>query len=105
MMWLFLIGAILVEVAATLCLRLASEGKRLWYLAVGSGYLIAFTLLTLTLAQGMGLGVAYGIWSATGVALTAIGSKILFNEPLTPVMAIGMVLIMGGVLLIQLGAH
>lgn len=103
-MWLFLIGAILTEVAATLSLRVASEGKRVWYVAAGAGYLLAFTLLTLTLAHGMNLGVAYGIWAAVGVALTAIACNIVFKEPLTRVMILGMVLIMGGVLLIELGA-
>jgi small multidrug resistance pump len=104
MMWLFLTGAILTEVAGTLSLRLASEGKKSWYVAVGAGYLLAFTFLTLTLARGMSLGVAYGIWAAVGVALTAVGSRIIFKEPLTPVMVLGLGLIMGGVLLIELGA-
>lgn len=104
MMWLFLAGAILIEVAATLSLRLASEGQRLWYLVVICGYVLAFTFLTLTLAEGMSLGVAYGIWAAMGVALTALASRIVFKEPLTPIMIAGICLIMGGVLLIELGA-
>ena len=41
---------------------------------------LAFTLLTLTLDQGMSLGVAYGIWAAAGVALTALGSRVFFKE-------------------------
>lgn len=52
----------------------------------------------------MALGVAYGIWAAAGVALTAILSRILFKEPLTWVMGLGIILIAGGVLLIELGA-
>ena len=52
----------------------------------------------------MSLGVAYGIWSAAGVALTAVASRVLFKEPLTLVMILGLGLIMGGVLLIELGA-
>lgn len=104
MMWLLLAGAILTEVSATLCLRLASQGKRLWYAAVGTGYLLAFTLLSLTLEQGMNLGVAYGTWAAAGVALTAVASRIFFKESLTPVMVVGLVLIICGVLLIELSA-
>ena len=105
MMWLSLSGAILIEVAATLALRLATEGKKGWYGAVVSGYLLAFTLLTLTLAQGMALGVAYGIWSAAGVALTALASRAIFKEPLTRMMMLGLGLIIVGVLLIELGAY
>jgi small multidrug resistance pump len=90
MMWLLLTAAILTEVSATLCLRLASQGKRLWYVVVGIGYLLAFTLLSLTLDQGMNLGVAYGTWAAAGVALTAVASRIFFKEHLTPVMIFGL---------------
>jgi small multidrug resistance pump len=65
---------------------------------------VAFVMLTLTLAAGMPLGVAYGIWAAAGVALTAVISKVLFKEPLTWLMGFGIVLIIGGVLLIEVGA-
>ncbi len=104
MMWLLLTAAIITEVSATLCLRLASQGKRLWYIVVGIGYLLALTLLSLTLDQGMNLGVAYGTWAAAGVALTAVASRIFFKEHLTPVMIAGLGLIIAGVLLIELGA-
>ena len=103
MMWLFLVGAVLFEVAGTVALRLAVD-KKLWFIAVGIGYVSAFALLSLSLAEGMALGVAYGIWAAAGVALTAIISRFLFNEPLTWLMSFGIVLIVGGVLLIELGA-
>ncbi|MET1085790.1 MAG: SMR family transporter [Arthrobacter sp.] len=104
MMWLLLAAAILTEVTATLFLRVASTGKRLWYIPVSVGYFLAFTLLTLTLDQGMSLGVAYGIWAAAGVALTALGSRVFFKEAITPIMLLGLGLIIGGVLLIELGA-
>lgn len=99
-----LILAILFEVSATLCLRMAADGSRLWWLAIGGGYVLAFSMLSLTLAEGTPLGVAYGIWAAAGVALTAVLSRILFQEPLTRVMVLGIGLILGGVLLIELGA-
>ncbi|MUN63587.1 QacE family quaternary ammonium compound efflux SMR transporter [Kocuria sediminis] len=104
MAWLYLTGAILTEVTATLSLRVAAEGRRRWYAAVVAGYLLAFTFLALALRHGLGLGVAYGIWAAAGVALTAIAGRLLFGEPLSRVMALGIALIMGGVLLIELGA-
>jgi small multidrug resistance pump len=53
----------------------------------------------------MAIGVAYGIWAASGVALTAVAAHILFREPFTRIMGLGIVLIAGGVLLIELGAH
>ncbi|UFU15903.1 SMR family transporter (plasmid) [Curtobacterium sp. C1] len=104
MQWLFLIGAITLEVAATLSLRVASGGKKLWYVGVAVGYIASFIMLTLTLNAGLGLGVAYGIWAASGVAITAVASKFLFKEPFTVVMAAGIVLIIGGVLFVEIGA-
>ena len=104
MSWLFLIGAIIFEVSGTLSLRMASSGKRRWWVAVALGYIIAFTMLIFTLANGMALGVAYGIWAASGVALTAILSKIIFKEHLTLIMSIGILVVIGGVLMIELGS-
>lgn len=104
MAWLFMIGAVIAEVSGTLSLRMATKGNKTWFLAVGAAYIVAFTLLVQTLAAGMALGVAYGIWAAAGVALTAVLGRILFKEPLTWIMAIGIILIVGGVLLIEIGA-
>lgn len=102
--WLFLAGAIVSEVGGTLSLRKTVDGSRLWYLPVVVGYVTAFTLLSLTLAQGVPLGVAYGIWAAVGVALTAVLSHYLFKEPFTWMMAAAIALIGAGVLLVELGA-
>jgi small multidrug resistance pump len=106
MEWFFLGAAIVSEVAATLSLRVASAGRTRWYAVVAAGYVAAFLLLSGALEQGIGLGVAYGIWAAAGVALTAVASRVLFAEPLTPLMSAGIALIIGGVLLLELGgAH
>jgi small multidrug resistance pump len=106
MSWVFLACAILSEVGATLSLRMATHAKRrraLWVIPVVIGYVLAFVLLAITLAHGMPVGVAYGVWTAVGVALTAVAGRVLFKEPFTWVMAAGIALIVGGVLLIELG--
>lgn len=105
MAWFFLGMAVVSEVAGTLSLRVAATGQRRWYAVVGGAYLVAFTMLSLALDQGIGLGVAYGIWAAAGVALTAVGSRLFFHEPLTQIMLAGIALIMVGVLLVELGVH
>jgi small multidrug resistance pump len=104
MEWGYLAGAILIEVVSTLALRVASAGRRRWYILVVSGYVAAFVLLSLALDAGMGIGVAYGVWTAVGVALTALASRVLFDEALTPLMGLGIALIAGGVVLLDLGA-
>ncbi|WP_206535848.1 DMT family transporter [Microbacterium endophyticum] len=106
MIWVMLGGAIAFEVTGTMALR-ASEGlrKKIWIAPVLASYVLAFSLLFLCLEQGMPVGVAYGIWSACGVALTAVLARILFKEPFTWVMGLGVIAIAGGVLLIELGAR
>ncbi|TDD48381.1 DMT family transporter [Saccharopolyspora elongata] len=105
-MWLLLVGAIGLETVATLSMK-ASEGftKKAWIAPVVLGYVCAFALLGVVLGQGMPVGVAYGIWAASGVALTAILGRVIFRDPLTWVMAAGVVLIIGGVLVVELGAQ
>jgi small multidrug resistance pump len=53
----------------------------------------------------MPLGVAYGIWGAAGVALTAIMSMVLFGEPLSLLMGVGIVIVIAGVLCVELGSQ
>ena len=105
MAWLFLAGAIGFEVAATLSLRMATHGRKLWFVAVIAGYIVAFTMLALALDAGMALGVGYGIWGACGVVITAVASALLFGEAPTPPMGAGIPLIMGGVLLVEVGSR
>ena len=101
--WFLLAGAVGSEVIASLSLKAALTHPAL-YAVVLLGYVSAFTFLTLVLKRGMALGVAYGIWAASGVALTAIFSKLLFKEHLTLVMSIGIAVVIGGVLMIELGS-
>lgn len=97
-----LLGAIVLEVGATLSLR-ASDGLRqlLWLIPIIVGYGGSFVLLAQVLKDGMPVGVAYGIWSAIGVALTALLGKAIFSDPLTMKMGIGIVLVIGGVVLLE----
>ena len=102
--WLLLTGAILCEVTASLSLKGALDRPAL-YTVVLIGYVASFVLLAFVLRQGMGLGVAYGIWGALGVALTAVMSTLLFDEAFTGLMGVGIVLVIAGVLVVELGAH
>lgn len=102
-MWLALVGAIVVEVCATLALR-ASDGlrRKVWIAPVMAGYVVSFYLLWVALSLGVPVGIAYGIWTACGVALVALIARFLFDEPLTPVMILGIALIVSGVFTIEL---
>lgn len=102
--WVLLAGAILTEVAGSVSLKAAVEHPG-WYVLTPIGFVTAFLLLGAVLREGMALGVAYGIWGATGVALTAILATIIFGEPITPAMLAGVLLIIVGVLTIELGSQ
>lgn len=102
--WVYLLGAITTEVCATLALR-ASQDDGGWLILVVAGYAAAFTMLTLTLRTGMAIGVTYGIWGATGTALTAVLAAPLFGDPFTWPIAAGIALVIAGVLLVEFGSH
>lgn len=104
--WLFLAGAIGLEVTATLCLRASAGFSRwVWAVPIVGGYAGAFFLLSLVLVRGIPIGVAYGVWSAVGVVLTAVMGRLVFGDAFTPAMAIGVLLIGAGVVLLELGSH
>lgn len=105
MIWLFLAGAILCETAATMCLR-ASDGLRskAWLVPVVGGYVAAFALLSAAIAGGLPISSAYGIWAACGVALAVVGARVFFGERLNVSVIAGVLLVSGGVLLIEFGA-
>ena len=104
MTWLLLGAAIGCELGATMALR-ASDGLRRWRWlpAVLTGYGVSFGLLALALARGLPVGIAYGIWAATGVALTAVVAHLAFGDPFTRRMGAGLALIAVGILLVRLG--
>lgn len=101
--WGLLVGAILTEVTATVSLR-ASQDHRLWLVLVIAGYGSSFALLTRVLRAGMPVGVAYGIWGALGTAITAVVAAVLFGDPFTRAVVLGIGLIIAGVLLVQFGS-
>ncbi|WP_432485511.1 DMT family transporter [Kineococcus esterisolvens] len=102
--WLLLAGAVLSEVSGSLSLKAALDHPG-WYVPVAVGYVASFLFLSAVLRTGMALGVAYGIWAAAGVALTATLGAVLFGEALTALTLLGILLIIGGVLLVELGSQ
>jgi small multidrug resistance pump len=104
--YLYLAAAIVSEVVATSFLKYASGPKNVWwaYIIVGVGYVLSFILLSITLRAGVPLGIAYAIWAGVGVVAVAVISWVIFHESLTWQQILGMVLVIGGVGLLELGA-
>jgi small multidrug resistance pump len=103
MSWLTLALAIIAELGGTMSLKMASGGSKRWIPSVVAGYGIAFAALGWTLHLGMPVGIAYGVWAASGVVLAALLGKVLFNEPFTWIMGLGVAAVVGGLLLIEFG--
>jgi small multidrug resistance pump len=103
--YIFLALAIVGEVIATTFLKLTSGERAVWwaYPIVGVGYVFAFTMLAQTLSKGVPLGIAYAIWAGVGVVLVAVISWLVFHETLTLTQIAGMVLVVAGVTLLELG--
>ncbi|MEX5306249.1 SMR family transporter [Kocuria sp. CPCC 205258] len=101
---LLLLAAVLAEVAATLSLKAALD-EPAWYVLVVTGYLAAFTLLAAVLRRGTPVGVAYGVWAALGVMLTALAAAVVYGERLGPAVLAGIVLVVAGVLCVELGSR
>ncbi|MDQ1075181.1 MULTISPECIES: multidrug efflux SMR transporter [Microbacterium] len=102
--WPPLLAAVALEVTATLSLR-AAEGLThpAWLILVVAGYAGSLALLAVVLDRRMPVGVAYGIWSAIGVAATAVLGAVVFGEQLSVVGIGGIAVIIVGVLLVELG--
>ena len=102
--WTLLAVAIAAEVAAALSLRAAIDTPWRSALAV-AGYVGAFIALAALLRAGAPIGVVYGIWAAAGVALTAVFGTVLFDEPFTLLIGIGIAFVIAGVVLVETGSH
>ena len=102
--WYFLATAIALEVTGAISLKGALDVPGL-YALVTVGYIGSFLALFKSLRSGMALGVGYGIWGASGVALTAVMSLLIFDEPITLIMGTGIAVVVAGVLLVELGSY
>ncbi|SEP52134.1 DMT family transporter [Amycolatopsis saalfeldensis] len=103
--YLYLALAIAAEVTATVSLKLSDGFSRLGpSIFVVIGYGVAFFALARVLKLGLPIGVAYAVWAAAGVALVAIVGVLFLKEPFNLAMAAGLVLVIGGVVLIEVGS-
>ena len=100
--WVYLISAILLEVSGTISMKF-SEGltKVVPSILIFIFYGLSLSLLTLAL-KTIPVSVAYAIWSGIGTALIAVIGLSFFNESFDFLKWTGIVLIIGGVVLINL---
>ncbi|MFD7297224.1 DMT family transporter [Streptomyces sp. NPDC059897] len=104
--YVLLAGAIVAEVGATTAMKYSEGFSRLWpSLLTVAGYIVAFALLAQTL-KTVQIGTAYAIWAGTGTAVIAAIGMLFLGEGLTLAKVGGIALVIGGVVLLNLGgAH
>ncbi|HAB88962.1 MAG TPA: QacE family quaternary ammonium compound efflux SMR transporter [Bacteroidetes bacterium] len=100
--YIFLIGAIVLEVAGTMMLPLTNNfSKLLPTLALGIFYLGSFYLLTFAI-KFIPLSIVYATWSGVGVFLVAILSYFFYGDVLKWPAILGLCFIVVGVMLVNL---
>ncbi|WP_435738690.1 multidrug efflux SMR transporter [Cellulosimicrobium sp. PMB13] len=105
--WIVLILSGMLEAGWALSLK-ASEGLSKLWPSVSFVALLVLSMVGLSYAlKTLPVGVAYGVWVGIGAALTAILAVVLFDEPVTVLKVISLVLIVAGVVGLNLsgGGH
>lgn len=100
--YFYLAIAIAAEVLATTALKTVDGLQRpLALLLVLTGYATAFWMLNLVM-RSIPVGIAYAIWAGLGIVLVSLAALFLYGQKLDLPAVLGMALIVGGVLVIQL---
>lgn len=97
--------AIASEVLGTTFMKL-SDGftHPVFGLVTAACYIISFALLTLALKH-LSLGMAYGIWGGVGTLLTTLVGIIVWDDPFSIIVGIGMIAVVAGIALLSKGTQ
>ena len=99
--YLFLIGAILCEVAGTMLLPVSQNfTKIIPTVALSVFYLLAFYLLTFVVNK-LPIAIVYATWSGLGIFTIAILGYVFFKQNLSWQAIMGLFLIILGVVLVN----
>lgn len=99
---LFLAVAILFEVLGTTMLKMSDQFTRLVpSLITIMAYIGTFYFLSLSL-KTIPIGIAYAVWAGIGIVLVTLVGIVMFKQYPNIPTVIGMLMIIGGVVLINL---
>jgi multidrug transporter EmrE-like cation transporter len=94
----YLILTILSETAAVICMKLSTGFQNKLYTVIAIiTYALSFVFLTLSL-KSLPAGVANAIWAGASTILVALIGLLFFNERLTTIQLISMLLITIGLI-------
>lgn len=99
--YLLLLVAVLFEGLGSASLQASQQFTRLWpSIGVVVGFGSAFYCMVIVL-QYLPLGITYAIWSGLGICLTAFLGWLLFEQKVDLPAAVGMVMIIAGIVVIN----
>ncbi|MFH4893686.1 SMR family transporter [Vibrio sp. Y42_MX_L11] len=100
---LFLLLAIVAEVAGTSTMSLIGQGHGWW------GYIVMYVLIAISYyflafaAKKISIGVAYAVWEGLGISLITVVSIVLFDSDLNTQELLGLMLAVIGIVCVTLG--
>ena len=99
--YIFLSVAIILEVTGTMLLPISQNFTKIVpTVALVAAYVSSFYCLTFAL-KTIPIAVVYASWAGLGVFLIAVMSKLLFNQPLSWQVILGLIFIIAGVVLVN----
>ena len=103
--WLYLLLAIVLEVAGTTCMKLSNGFERaIPTVLVAVFYLASLAAMTLAI-KTLEVSMVYAIWSGLGTALIALIGIWYFNESINALKVASLLLIVAGVIGLHLSSE
>lgn len=103
--WFFLACAIAAEIIGTLSMKYASiSGSPLGHMVMYGMIALSYLLLSIAIKR-VAMGVAYALWEGIGIIFITLFSVMLFGESLSVLKAIGLAILLVGMLLVKSGVR
>ncbi|MDF0733866.1 SMR family transporter [Pseudomonas entomophila] len=100
--YVYLAIAIFGEVVATASMKsVKGLSTPLPLVLMVCGYAVAFWMLTLVV-RSIPIGIAYAIWAGMGIVMISVAALVIYGQKLDYPAMLGMAMIVGGVVVIQL---
>ena len=103
--WLLVAISVVAEVVGTVALKYSDGFSRLLPSgAAAACYALAIWLMAVAMRQ-LDMGITYAVWAASGTAATALVGIAFFGEHMSSVKALGLVCVVAGVVMLNLGGQ
>lgn len=100
--WILLGFAIVIEVIGTNCIKASNGFSKPLPTAVAIVAFVTALYLLSVITRTLPIGIVYAVWSGVGIVLTAIVAFFVFDQKPDFAGIVGMAMIIGGVLVINL---